>query len=606
MRIKSKWLRNIASIVFSLYYLIAAEQADEKARKVRAALTVEHMRVSWNKSQTPYLSFFTSLTRPNFTRYSPKKIRIPRPPDSAYKEPISAWLYFDGPFSTIDRHNKVILDIPGGGFVAMNPRTNDDKLLAWSGKTGLPVLSLDYQKAPEYPYPYALNECYDTYHTLVKSRGRCIGLSGERPIQVIVAGDSAGGNLATGLVLMVLQASKMNSSRMVDQEVLPIPDGLILLYPALDMNINSWMTDEQMSLIQDQRMKADNRRVLRKKSQDYCRLDPSTPQPSDGEEESYFPPVRSKSSFSSAMETAEKETPSKKQSDVPNGTSVSQRQASVVLSKPKILKTRLAMSSMISYFNDRILTPEMMRAMVILYIGPHARPDFTTDYLLSPLLAPEMLLAEFPKTYLMTGERDPLVDDTVIFAGRLRQAKHTVYVQRKELGLLAPKEQFDEREHVEVMLIPGISHGFVQFVSAFPEGWKYILRCAKWMEEIFALDIPPSPEERRPPMSRADTANLDVPKSRHHSRTLTDSSAEEERPLEMTPLNGSRTATSKKNSATSKRPRAKTDVSPARKKNKKRGSVSATGSEEDLLKRRMKGLAASLMGGEIEEEPTTP
>lgn len=179
MRIKRKWMRDLASILFSIYYLVAAEQADEKVRKVRGTLTVDHLRVSWNKGTTPYLSSLSRLLRPRLTRYAPRAIRIPRPRDSSYREPVNAWLYFDGPLSALKKHRNIVLDIPGGGFVAMDPRTSDDKLLAWAGKTGVPVLSLDYKKAPEFPYPYALNECYDVYRSLVASRGRCIGLSGE-------------------------------------------------------------------------------------------------------------------------------------------------------------------------------------------------------------------------------------------------------------------------------------------------------------------------------------------------------------------------------------------------------------------------------------------
>ena len=612
MRIRTKWLRDLASIIFSVYYLFAAEQADEKVRKVRGALTVDHLRISWNKSTTPYLSMFNWLVRPKFTRYAPKKVRIPRPSDSSYKEPIIGWLFYDGPFSTIDRHNKIVLDLPGGGFVAMGPRMNDDKLFAWSGKTGLPILSLDYKKAPEYPYPYALDECYDAYHTLVATQGRCIGFSGERQVQIVVTGDSAGGNLATSLVLMLLQSSKMDSQRRIGEASLPIPDGLILMYPGLDMNINSWMTDEEMSLIQDQRTKAGNRNILRKKSQDYYRLDPSTPAPSDDEEERNLPPPGLKPSNSSAIITSDDEdnaeTPYTPILD--RKASVLQTQGSVALSKPRTLKTRLAMSSMISYFNDRILTPEMMRAMVILYVGPHTRPDFNTDYLLSPVLAPEMLLAEFPKTYFMTGERDPLVDDTVIFAGRLRQAKYNLYIQRKEMGLLAPKEKFQESEHVEVLLIPGISHGFLQFVAAFPDGWKYILRAVRWIEELFALDLPVVAAANRyanaPKTRGRDSASSSPENSqkRHHARSLTESSAEDERPLEMTSLSGaSASSTGKKDSNGKTRAhRARTEAEAstrAREEREEEGRTlkrSSAKSEDDLLKRRMKGLAESLMG----------
>ena len=415
MKIRNKFMRDLFSMVFSVYYLICAEQADEKVRKVRGMLTVDHLRVSWNKPTTPYLKFLTSLMRPRLMRYPPRAIRIPRPKSSAYKDPVQAWLYFDGPIEDLKQHDKVILDVPGGGFVAMSPRTHDDKLLAWAGKTGLPVLSLDYKKAPEYPYPYALNECYDVYHTIVASRGRCIGLSGEYLPKVIISGDSAGGNLAVGAMLMILQSG----DRWEAAEALPVPEAMVLIYPALDVNIGNWMTDDQMALVKDRQVRKTNKGVLSRKSQDYKQLTPTTPHHSDDEADE---------DQLQSMATNDSSVTVVRAGDAPNR-SVQSTAAHTISSdavtspeKPRVMKTRLAMSSMISYFNDRILSPEMMRAMIILYIGPHNRPDFSTDFLLSPLLAPDSLLCRFPKTYFLTGERDPLVDDTVIFAGRLRQA----------------------------------------------------------------------------------------------------------------------------------------------------------------------------------------
>jgi acetyl esterase/lipase len=88
----------------------------------------------------------------------------------------------------------------------MDPRCNDDKLFAWAAKTGLPVLSLNYKKAPEHPYPYALNECYDVYTTLIKTRGQCIGLSGDKVPKIVITGDSAGGTLATSTTLMIIES----------------------------------------------------------------------------------------------------------------------------------------------------------------------------------------------------------------------------------------------------------------------------------------------------------------------------------------------------------------------------------------------------------------
>lgn len=576
MKIRRKWLRDLASIVFTAHYLIAAEQADEKVRKVRGTLTVEHLRCSWNKTTTPYLSVLTKLMRPKLTRYPPRAIRIPRPAESSYKEPVNAWLYFDGPLSALKNHTKIVLDFPGGGYVAMTPRHHDDKLLAWAGRTGLPVLSLDYRKAPEYPYPYALNECYDVYHTLVVTQGRCIGLAGHMPPRIILTGDSAGGNFATGVVLMILQSAGTDPQRWHGQESLPVPEGLILIYPSLDMNIGNWMTEDQMSLIRDQRTRKTNRNVLRRKSDDYYRLTPGTPHPSDdeaadgddlagGDERPTSPPVKA---------------PTKKEAV----STVAHHTASLAVSKPKQLKTRLAVSSMLSYFNDRILTPEMMRAMIILYVGPHIRPDFSTDYLLSPLLAPEALLTVFPKTFFLTGERDPLVDDTVIFAGRIRQAKHNQFVQRKELGLLSTKEVFDERDHVEVTLIPGISHGFLQFVGIFPEAWKYVFRCTMWMEEVFdAAESVGSPYMTRAPSPIREAAGH----QRHHRRRPTDSSGDEDNPLMMSSVNENDPAP-----RTSKRGRGKR----VRHQDGRNRSMVSLASEDDLMGRRMRGLAGGLMG----------
>ncbi|KAL9104758.1 MAG: hypothetical protein Q9163_000308 [Psora crenata] len=583
MKIRTKWLRDLASIVFTVHYLIAAEQADEKVRKVRGLLTVDHLRVSWNKTTTPYLRVLSRLLRPRLTRYSPRAIRIPRPAESPYKEPVNAWLYFDGPLSALKNHTKIVLDMPGGGYVAMSPRHHEDKLLAWAGRTGLPVLSLDYKKAPEYPYPYALNECYDVYHNLIATRGRCMGLSGAAVPRIILTGDSAGGNFATGVTLMIVQsAAGRDTQRYQASGLLPVPEGLVLIYPSLDMNIGNWMSDDQMALIQDQRTRKVNRNILRRKSEDYYKL-AETPRPSDDEAESdgvsdikSEPPLAPVAALEGALASS--------------GT-INDTKANVVGSKPKVLKTRLAMSSMISYFNDRVLTPEMMRAMIILYVGPHNRPDFSTDYLLSPLLAPEALLAKFPKTFFLTGERDPLVDDTVIFAGRIRQAKHNDFVQRKELGLLKYRAEFDEKDHVEVTLLPGISHGFLQFVSIFPEAWKHVFRCTRWIEEIFDNNEPAD----NGPVTDAHSSVGGSHQGHHHGVT-TESSGDEDNPLMM-----SSTRAPGHTPPSSKRGRGKRVRHAERGRNR---SMVSLGSEADLLDRRMAGLAGGLMGMTPDITPT--
>ncbi|ETI28724.1 hypothetical protein G647_01175 [Cladophialophora carrionii CBS 160.54] len=614
MKIRNKPLRDLCSMIFTIYYLFAAEQAEEKVRKVRAVLTVDHLRVAWNKPTTPYLKFFTALMRPRFTKYKPRRIRIPRPKQSHYKEPVVAWMYFDGTLAELEKQENVVLDIPGGGFVAMDPRTSDDKLLAWAGRTGQPILSLDYRKAPEYPYPYALNECFDVYTQIVATRGRCIGMKPDSCPRIVITGDSAGGNLACGTTLMVIQSNQTGTSR----GILPSPAGLVLLYPALDFNIGSWMTDDQMALIRNPRTAKKYERFIKRKSEDIDRrYTPTTPKPTSDDDDDegdpnhdFFAPRGGKSEIQ------------------PGGrhqtTDIEAQKQAVQTSKPQTLRTRLAVSSIISYFGDRILTPEMMRAMIILYVGPYNRPDFTTDHLLCPAVAPEGLLAKFPKTYFLTGERDPLVDDTVIFAGRLRQAKLHLFRDRQEVGLEKSTTEFNEKDHVEVTLIPGISHGFVSFVSIFPEGWTHIFRCGRWITDIFArpphMFEGPSIEARLRNggtlhhLDSGSSLELATTEARHHSRRPTGESMDDDAPLVMSSLTPSKdpsAAAAAAPTAAAGHTNGVVKGEHSRQKHEERDSKSSEqerlarnkslislGSEEDLLKRRMKGLTVGLLGSQ--------
>ncbi|KAK6359289.1 hypothetical protein TWF696_000451 [Orbilia brochopaga] len=475
MPIKWKWLRDLCGPLFSIFYLFATRLADEKQRTCRATITTEHMRVSWNKMRNPYLLLAQKLVCPPLG-ITPRHIKIARPRESPNKEPVNAVLYFNGSRADLYKCSKIILDFPGGGFVAMSPRCHDDKLCAWARKLPCAIISIDYKKAPEYPYPYALNECYDVYHSIVYTNGKCVGLSGEKKPRIVLVGDSAGGNFAVGVTLMILNTVGTNA-RYRQQEVksLPLPDGLVLVYPCLDMNIGSWMSEEQMSLIRDRQTRKTNRSYIRRKSEYFEQtagipghhIEDSGSEDTDNKSSNAIKPT------SHPPEVAR--TPAEETKSVTTGPAAESTER-------KIVQTRLATTSRISYFNDRILTPEMMRAMAILYVGPDNRPDFTTDFLLSPVVAPVSLLEMFPKCYFLTGERDPLVDDTVIFAGRIRRAKLDLWKRRKEMGL--ERGIFDEKKHIEVSLIPGISHGFLQMCAIFPPAWGQIDKCAKWMAEL--------------------------------------------------------------------------------------------------------------------------
>jgi len=93
---------------------------------------------------------------------------------------------------------------------------------------------------------------------------------------------------------------------------------------------------------------------------------------------------------------------------------------------------RLTLASKTGYLHDRIISPSMMWTMCLLYLGSRYKPGVENDFHLSPILAPADLLAEFPPLLLQCGGRDPLVDDTVMFGGRVREAKRAKKDEKKK------------------------------------------------------------------------------------------------------------------------------------------------------------------------------
>jgi hypothetical protein len=148
--------------------------------------------------------------------------------------------------------------------------------------------------------------------------------------------------------------------------------------------------------------------------------------------------------------------------------------------------------------------------MAIMYIGPLRNPDFATDYHVSPILAPWELLAQFPPLLMQCGERDPFMDDTLVFAGRVREAKRRRKAELdRELfgsvteGLRMTRDNAaDDRlrwEHgqlsrespddwVEMMIFSDWSHGYLQMPMLMSEARDVIYDLADWISDTFAAD----------------------------------------------------------------------------------------------------------------------
>ncbi len=123
-----------------------------------------------------------------------------------------------GEWLTVNRaHMKkyVILYCHGGGYStgsSLYARTLTGKL---ASSTSMDVLSFDYRLAPENPYPAAAKDAMQVWNYLM--------LLGYGARDIIVAGDSAGGNLALSLVLKLKEEQRL------------LPRGLILMSPWTDL-----------------------------------------------------------------------------------------------------------------------------------------------------------------------------------------------------------------------------------------------------------------------------------------------------------------------------------------------------------------------------------
>jgi acetyl esterase/lipase len=85
-----------------------------------------------------------------------------------------------------------ILWIHGGGWVICDLETHDAVCRLLATSSGCRVIAVDYRRAPEHPFPAPLEDCWDALLAVATTNG-------EAPL--IIAGDSAGGNMAAACTL---------------------------------------------------------------------------------------------------------------------------------------------------------------------------------------------------------------------------------------------------------------------------------------------------------------------------------------------------------------------------------------------------------------------
>ena len=121
-----------------------------------------------------------------------------------------------------------VVYLHGGGFVVGGLESHDDVCAEICDRTGYRVVSADYRLAPEFTHPVPFEDSFAVTKWAVETYGA----------PVVLAGDSAGGNLSAAIA---------HAAR---AENIPLA-GQVLIYPALglDLNAGSYLTHSDAPML---------------------------------------------------------------------------------------------------------------------------------------------------------------------------------------------------------------------------------------------------------------------------------------------------------------------------------------------------------------------
>ncbi|XP_072304221.1 lipase, hormone-sensitive a isoform X2 [Eucyclogobius newberryi] len=301
------------------------------------------------------------------------------------KQPLSPWL---------------VVHFHGGGFVAQTSKSHENYLRNWSKELGVPVLSIDYSLSPEAPFPRALEECFYGYCWALKNC-HLLGSTAER---VCLAGDSAGGNLCITVSMKAISCG------------VRVPDGIMAAYPAtlltthaspsrlltsidpllplgvLAKCLNAYTGEGRMGSEAVQR--AAHRGSLSALGRDTALLLSDLTQGASNWIQSFLDPRRN-------MERPRPQS---------------------------LVKNFSAPSLNHSGLSDTQDYPEgfaPLRSQCLAVINPTSCPILKNPFV-SPLLASEQLLRGLPPVHIVASALDALLDDSVMFAKKLRAMEQPV------------------------------------------------------------------------------------------------------------------------------------------------------------------------------------
>ncbi|XP_010899184.1 lipase, hormone-sensitive a isoform X1 [Esox lucius] len=369
----------------------------------------------------------------DFTRTNAPPISVSLLPFGAQKHPPSPWL---------------LVHFHGGGFVAQTSKSHENYLKSWSKDLNVPIVSVDYSLAPEAPFPRALEECFYAYCWALKNC-RLLGSTAER---VCLAGDSAGGNLCITVSMRAMACG------------VRVPDGIMAAYPATLLTTDA--SPSRLLTLIDPLLPLG---VLSKCLNAYAGVDCQTVQPTEGTTTLSSLGRDTALLIGDLTMGASNWIQSFLPAEVVGSLSCSHQRSLSNEAHQRSFSPCTSDFSGPRHQRDYPEGFEPLRSERLAVIQTPSYPIVKNPFV-SPLLAPEDLLRGLPPVHLVASALDALLDDSVMFAKKLR----------------------DMGQPVTLRVVEDLPHGFLSLSGLAKETQVASDICVERIREVFQQQSSPS------------------------------------------------------------------------------------------------------------------
>ncbi|XP_019721615.1 lipase, hormone-sensitive a isoform X2 [Hippocampus comes] len=362
----------------------------------------------------------------SFSRGDPPSVSASNLP-WVQKQPLSPWL---------------LIHFHGGGFVAQTSRSHENYLRSWSKRLNVPVLSVDYSLSPEAPFPRALEECFYAYCWALKN----CHLLGSTAELVCLAGDSAGGNLCITVSMKAMTCG------------IRVPDGIMAAYPATLLTTDA--SPSRLLTLIDPLLPFG---ALAKCLNAYAGVDSQTALPAVGGNSLRALGRDTTALLSDLTQGASNWIQSFLQPMWPTSgaySRASRHRESTSRDTHRNLNHTSPLHS--QCYLDYPEGFEPLRSECHAVVQPTSCPIIRNPFV-SPLLAPDSLLRGLPPVHLVACALDALLDDSVMFAKKLR----------------------DMGQPVSLTVVEDLPHGFLSLSQLSKETELAAEVCLEKISEIF-------------------------------------------------------------------------------------------------------------------------